>query len=144
MFMGVKPALAQGAQAERIMALGQPAAIVVHHQAAMVPGGRLDAQRAKEQNLPRGRFQQVGAAHDFRDAHGRIVGHAGQLIAGNVVAPPDDKVAEVHAGHKALRTQVEVDELNRLAVGNAETPVESAGILKFARPWDREAAACRP
>ena len=80
-------------------------------------------ESAIEQNLARGRLEQVGAAHHFRDAHGRVVGHAGELIAGNAVAPPDDEVAEVHAGHKTLRTEIQVDELDHLAVGNAEAPV---------------------
>ena len=35
---GCEPALAQGAQAQGIMAFGQAPAVVVHHQAAVVPG----------------------------------------------------------------------------------------------------------
>ena len=51
---GSKSALAQSAQAQRVMALGQPAAIVIDDKAAMIPGRRFEAESAKEQNLPRG------------------------------------------------------------------------------------------
>src|SRR5208337_3727606 len=43
---GRKPAPAQGAQAQCVVALGQAAAVVVHHQAAVVPGRILESQRA--------------------------------------------------------------------------------------------------
>src|ERR1700722_13540245 len=51
---GCKPALAKDAQAKRVMALGQPAAVVVNNQPAMIPGRRLNAESAKQQNLPCG------------------------------------------------------------------------------------------
>ena len=63
------------------------------------------AQRAVEQNLPRRGLEQVGAAHHLGDAHGRVVGHAGQLVAGTPPSPHHE-IAKVFAGHEALRAQV--------------------------------------
>src|ERR1035441_3923912 len=120
-----KPALARCAQAQRVVALGQAAAVPIHHQTAVKPGGIVVSQGAIEQDLAGGGLEQVGATHHFRDAHGRVVGHTGKLVAGHSVAPPDDKVSKVAAGHKALRTQVAILKLDRFAVGDAESPVDA-------------------
>ncbi len=83
----------------------------------------MKAQRAVEQNLPRGGFEQIFSTHNFSDFHCRVVGHAGKLVTRNAIAPPDNKVAKIHARHKALRTQIPVLKLDGLAVRNAKTPV---------------------
>ena len=115
------------------MALSQAAAVVIDHQAAVVPRRILESQGAIEQDLARGGLEQIGAAHHFGDAHGGIVDRAGKLVAGASVAPPDYEVAKIHAGHKTLRAQVAVDKLDHFAVAHAEAPVDAFGRVNIHR-----------
>ena len=78
------------------------------------------------QQLPRRARQQVGAADDLGDLHGVVVGHDGQFVGGEVVAPPDDEVAEVRARdapHAALEGIVELD---HATVRHAKPPGDAA------------------
>ena len=126
-------ALAQNAQTERIVALGQAAAVRVRHQPAVEPIRSCESQRAVEQNLPRRGLEQVFAAHHFGDFHGGVVGHAGKLITRAALAPPHHEIAKIYAGHKALRTEISIHKLNRFAVGNTEAPIEITRLLNLAR-----------
>ena len=73
---GSKPTLTQCAQAESVVALGEAPAIVIHDQAAVVPGGVAEAEETVEQNLPRSGFEEIGAAHRLSDLHCGIIGNA--------------------------------------------------------------------
>src|SRR5437867_11950240 len=107
---------AQRAEAERIMALGEPDAACVGHQGTVKEGGRGKAERAIEQKLPRGGCEQIGAADDFRDSHGGIVHHNRELIGGNIVVPPNDEIAEISSGNEVLLALATIHETNDLAV----------------------------
>jgi hypothetical protein len=135
---GREAALAEGTDTECVVALGEATALVVDGQMAVEPGRVGEAECAVEQDLAGGRFEEVGAAHDFCDGHRCVVGYAGELIAGDTNTPrtktcprgprfavtaPDDEVAEVHAGDEALRAEIEVVELDGFAVGDAEAPI---------------------
>ena len=61
--MGVRPRWRMALQTEGVVALGETAAVVVHHQAAVIPRRDLEAEGAVEQNLARGGLEQVGAAN---------------------------------------------------------------------------------
>jgi len=98
---------------------------VIDDEPAVVPGRTAVAEGTIEQNLARGGLEQIGAADDFSNPHFKIVGYAGKLVAGHTVATPNDEIAEVFAGDKALRSEIAIVELDGLAVGNAETPVVS-------------------
>src|ERR1039458_2280026 len=126
---GRKPALPHGAQAQGIVALGQPATVVIHDQPAVIPEGVVEPKGAVKQNLARGGLQQVGATNHLSNSHGCLAGHAGNLIAWTPATPPDHKISKVLTGHKSLLSQVPILELDRFAVGNAETPV--AAIWRF-------------
>ena len=52
-------------------------------------------ERAIKQQLTRGRQQQIFAAHHFSDLHGGIVHHHGELVGGNVIVTPNDKISKV-------------------------------------------------
>ena len=69
----------------------------------MIVSGNRKPERANQQQLPRSRLQQIGAAHDLRDLHGSVVDDDRQLICGNIVAPPDHEVAEIFARNVSLR-----------------------------------------
>jgi len=124
-----KAALAQGANAECVMALGQAAAFAISDQSAMKPGWIREAEGAVEQDLARRGLKQVGAADDFSDAHRRVISDARELIARNTVPPVYDEVAKVLAGDETLRTKVEVMEVDRFAVGHAKAPVGGERFL---------------
>jgi len=84
------------------MPLRQPHSYVIAHKIAVIVSWRLQPQRSEQKNLPRRRLQQIGPTHDFRDAHGGIVDNDGQLVGRHIVAPPNDKIAEVTPYHKPL------------------------------------------
>ncbi len=109
------------------MPLGEALAVVVNDERAVEPGGDGIAEGAIEEDLTGGGLEQVGAADDFCDAHGVVIDDAGELVAGQAVAAPDDEVAEVDAGGEGQRAEVEVVEGDDFAVGDAEAPVEVVG-----------------
>ena len=71
---------------------------------------RRQTKRAIEQNLACGGEQQIRAANDFGDLHGGVIDDDGELISGNVVLTPDDKIAEVFSSNELLRPKMAVDE----------------------------------
>ena len=85
------------------MALSEATALTISDQSAMEPCRILRAERAIEQDLACGGFEQIRAPDYFGDAHCRIVGDAGELITRHPITPHDDEVAEIFAGDEALR-----------------------------------------
>jgi hypothetical protein len=55
---------------------------------------RRQGEPALQRALPRGTVEQVGAAHDVRDALGVIVDDHCELVGIHAIAPPHDHVAE--------------------------------------------------
>lgn len=104
------------------MPLGQALTAFIHHQMAVKKFRRAESKRAVEEELARGGNEQVGAAHHFRDPHGRIVHHHGELVGRHAVAAPHDEVAELLSRDEGLRTEVPVDEGNGFSIGDAEAP----------------------
>jgi hypothetical protein len=115
--------MAKGAQAEGVVTLGEALAGFVGHQWTVAKGGRRQSKRAVEQKLAGGGEEEVGPANDFGDLHGGIVHDNGKLVSRNVVVTPDDEITEVFSGDESLRAEMTVGELNRLAIGNPETPI---------------------
>ena len=111
------------------MSLGQPHALFIPHQIAVKVRGRRKTERPLQQDLPRGRLQQIAAAHDFGDPHLGIVDDASQLIARQTVFSPYQKIAKVRAGiassHKRLRAGVPIDEMNDFSIRYAKTVVHA-------------------
>ena len=103
------------------MPLRKPLAMFIQNQRTMIKRGWCQSERAVEKDLPRGGQQQVRAAHDFGDLHGGIVHDDRELICGNVVLPPDDKIAKVFSGDELLRAEMAVGERNSFAIRNTET-----------------------
>src|SRR6185437_1907504 len=62
--------------------------------------------------------------------HGGIVRHAGELVGGHSIAPPDKEVAKIDSSGEMLRAKVLVMKLDDFAIGNAEAPVCSGGRLR--------------
>lgn len=78
--------------------------------------------------MAEGGFQEVFAADHLGDGHGGVVGYYGQLIGGDVVFAPDEEIAEVAGGGGGLGAEAGVVEVDLLAVGDFEAPVEAGGI----------------
>jgi len=85
------------------VALGEASTFAIDDQTAVEPCRILKAERAVEQDLARGGLEQIRAADDFGDAHGCVIGDAGELVARDAITAHDDEVAEVLAGDEALR-----------------------------------------
>lgn len=116
-------ALAQRAQGERVMPLGQATPLLIEHQRRVVECGRIPAQRTKKQQLSKGALDQVGATDHFRDTKLGIVDDGRELVARCVVFAPDDKIAEFASGDRALRAAMYVGERNLLLVRYSKPPV---------------------
>ncbi len=78
----------------------------VPYQFAMKIIGRRLPKCAQQQQLPRGRLQQVGAPYYFGDPHRRVVDYHRQLISRNIVAAPDEEIAEVPSAIVSLLPQM--------------------------------------
>jgi hypothetical protein len=122
------PLFPQGAEAQRVMALGEAFPPLIPHQLAVVPGRRRNTQRSRQQNLPRRRLEQISPADDLGDPHGCIVHHHGELVRGKIVPAPYQEVAKILPGHGALAAELQILEFDGLTVGNAKTPA-SAGFV---------------
>jgi len=89
----------------------------------MGKGGRRRFQGAIEQQLPRGGDQQVRAPHHFGDSHGGVIHHHRQLIGGQIIVPPNHKIAEILPGLEFLTSEKAVLKTNRLALRHKKPPV---------------------
>ena len=89
----------------------------------MIEGGCCFLQRAINEQLPKGRGEQIFATHDLADLHGVVVDRDGELIGRDIVASPDDEITEVSTRHRALWSETQVDEADLFAVGYAESPI---------------------
>ena len=107
------------------MALREPQPRFISHQIAMVVRRNRQAERTDQEQLPSGRLQQIGTAHDFRDLHGSVIGDHGELIRRNIVAPPNHEVAEIVPCDITLRALMKIVECDLLIVRNPEAPVHS-------------------
>src|ERR1700722_3622041 len=107
----------------------------------MIKRRRLRSQSAIEQQLPRGREQQILSADHFADAHGRVVQHHGQLIRRHVVVSPDQEIAEVSSRDKSLRAAAAVFKLEHLIVCHEKTPVWRTRTDALCGPGGRPAGA---
>ena len=115
---------AQRAKAECIVAFSEADAGVIEHQRAVIKRRWLEFEGAVEEKLAGGGKQEVSAADDLGDLHGGIVRYHGELVGGNIIGPPDDKVAEVLAGDELLRAEMAVGKGDNFAIGHAESPTE--------------------
>lgn len=115
------------------MALGQAYSLLIPHQFAVVVAGDGEAQRAIQQNLASGGFQQVGPADDFAYLHRGIIDYYRQLIRRNIIFSPDDEIAEIYTGHHSLWAQMQIGETDSFAIRDAKTPIHSrwAASLRF-------------
>jgi hypothetical protein len=91
--------------------------------------GRGRAQCAVNEKLPTGREEQVLSADNLRDFHGNVVHDDGKFVGWNVVAPPDDKIAEVATGNPFEQASCKIGEADGFIIGNAEAPVDSSGFI---------------
>src|SRR4029079_12677437 len=89
----------------------------------MIKLRRFQSERSINQDLPRGRSQQILAADDFCDPHRGIIDYNRKLIRGNIVVAPDDKIAKILSCDQPVRSKVAVNEFYCLSILNAKTPV---------------------
>jgi hypothetical protein len=92
---------------------------------AMKPGGWGGSESTVEKDLASGRGEEVGPAHDFRDAHGDVVNDNSEFIGGYVVSIPNQKVSEVAAGSFFDPSEISILKDDGFPVRNAEAPVNT-------------------
>lgn len=88
----------------------------------MEKGGRRPTQCFEKKYLPCRAWQQVCASHYFRDAHVGIVHYTGEVICGQIIVTPHNKVAKVPARHKGLQPALPIVKSHRASIRHAETP----------------------
>jgi len=120
----VLTAITQGAQAEGVVSLGQPVALIVGEERAVEESGWRPIEGAIEQELAGGGNEEISAADDFGDAHGVVIHGNGKLIGGEVIVAPDHEVTEIDSGGELPRSEVPVDECDRFAIGDAKAPIQ--------------------
>ena len=92
----------QRSQAERVVPLGEADAGCVADQVTMEVRRNAESERSDQEQLARCGLEEIDSSYDFRYLHGCVVDHYGELIGGNVIAPPDDEVAEISASYERL------------------------------------------
>jgi len=84
-------------KAERIVPLCQSHSRGVAHQFAMENNLAHHTQAPGSTAVGAPSTSAVRAPHDFGNFHRFIVDHNRELVGGNIVAPPDQKIAEILA-----------------------------------------------
>ena len=92
------------------MAFGETDPARVVHQWTVEKVGGDQAKGTVEQELTSRRDQQICATHHFRNLHRRIIGYARELVSGNIIVAPDNKVTEIAPGDELLWAKIHVAE----------------------------------
>jgi hypothetical protein len=129
---GRKALLPEGADGQRVMALGEAGALLVGKELGVEVCRRWKVEGVLEKDLAGGGFEEIAAADYFGDLHCCVVDHAGELVAGKtgivrMVAKgfsPNEEVAEVFACGEGLGAEVLVCETDDGSVGNAKAVVD--------------------
>ncbi len=100
----------------------------VADEGEMVEGGRGGSEGFVDEDLSGGRKEEVLAADDFRDAHRDVVDDHGKFVGGDVVAIPDEEVAEVGAGSESRGAEALVGEGDPAVIRDAEAPIRAARL----------------
>jgi hypothetical protein len=116
--------LAEGADGEGVVALGEAGAVLVGEEVSVEVGGRGEVEGALEEELAGGGLEQVAATDYFGDLGVSVVDYTGELVAGEAVLSPDQEVSEVFARGERLWAEVLVFEADRFVVGDAEAVVD--------------------
>jgi hypothetical protein len=90
----------------------------------MIMPRRLEVKSFIKKKLSRGRAKQIFAPHNLGDLHLRIINDNGKLVGRQIVVSPDDKIPEVAASFKRMRTGATVVERDLASIGHAKTPVD--------------------
>ena len=92
------PAAAKLGDGQATAALREPLPARIAHERHMAESRARPPKSLGKKDLPGGAREEIGAANHLLDPHRPVVGHDGQLVGGQIVAPPDHEVAEVDAG----------------------------------------------
>src|SRR5262249_20327237 len=114
--------------------------VLVAQQRTMEELRSLVSKSAKQKNLARRAFQEVGAAHDFGDAHGSVVNNHCELVRGDVIAAPDKEVGEVMAGGELLPAAIAIREGDGFTIRNLKAPAHTRGRVPIPGVADPAAA----
>jgi hypothetical protein len=104
----------------------------IRDQVGVIEPGHAQTQRTINQQLPKRGEEQIRAAHDLTDLHGRVIRYYRQLISRHVVFPPNKKIAKILARDPALCSKALIGELQRFPLRDAKTPVVTRRRLKVA------------
>lgn len=115
---------AERAEAEGVVAFGETDSGGIEHERGVVELRSGDAEGAEKEELAKGALYEIGSADDFSDLEIGVVDGAGELVTGDAVFAPDEKVAEVAAGGGGLGAEGGVLEREGFAAGDAEAPVD--------------------
>jgi hypothetical protein len=110
----------------------EPLARRILDQFGVIESRRAQTQRAIDQQLPKCGEEQIRAANYFTDLHRRVIRNYRQLISRHVVFSPNNEIAEIPSGGRALRSKALIDELQRLRIRHTKTPVVPRGRIEVA------------
>lgn len=93
------------------------------------------AERPIQKELAKGAGDEVTTAHDFRDLHRTIIHRTRELIARQIVAPPHEKISEIHARDRRLSRTRAIAKLHPLARRHAKSPAHTSTRSRGNHPW---------
>jgi hypothetical protein len=117
--------VSEGSDFEASRSFGEAVSLGVAHKRAVEPVRWSGPEGAVEEDLAGGGGKEIGAADDFRDGGQDVINHHSELIGGDVIAVPHQKIAKVSSRHFLNRAKISVHETNRFVVGHAESPVHA-------------------
>ncbi len=116
--LAAKPSLPQRTNRQRIMPLGQPYTLLIHHQPSMKIVHPRQTQRTLQQHLPRRGLQKVSPTHNLSNPHRRIIDNTSKLITRQPILAPNQKIPKVDTPSKRLRPHIAIDKADQLAIRN--------------------------
>lgn len=102
---------------------------VVGEKRAMVEGGRAVVEGAPKQKLAEGAGNEVCAAHNFSNVKQHIIKGGSELVGGEAILAPHQKIAKHLAGNGLLEALASIIEAQKLSLGDAEAPVDVEVLL---------------
>src|SRR6202011_1914719 len=75
--------------------------------------------------MAKGRSQQIFSANDLGYAHGRIIDRSGKVIRGNIILPPNDKIAKILSRDSGLLAEPKIEKSKFLTIRHTKPPVHA-------------------
>lgn len=115
----------EGSDFESARAFGQAVSLGIAYKRAVEPFGRLRAEGLMQEDLAGGGGEEIGAPDDLRDSGKDVVDYNREFVGRDVVAVPNQKIAEVPAGEFFDGAEISIPKGNGLPVWHTKPPIQA-------------------